>query len=525
MIERSHLGTSGPSGTSSRRQRGPLRPWTARRRDEGFTLVELLIVTTIMPLIVGALAVGIVAIFKLQTSVSNRLGDTSDSQVISSMYSKDITAAQYVTTDASTNPQCGAGTGTLLLNLDENSNRLSGTLPVISYVLVKNANSNPVTYDFERLYCSGETTSTPSSTTVLAYDVAANSQLTINCTGASGCPSDPSAGWLPTTYVTDVTYAVTEQATGYSYSLAAGPVNNITSAQKGAPASLKAQTTCNTANPNTGSLSANLCFVDFAQLATNPALWAAATTGTDCGAEMSATVGTSDTLYFCLRIAVTPKPATLLTPTACLAAGTNGPASPCVAPTGIPNYPEAFLGGCYPTGACTTPFYTGIAGSPALWLNGLKLAENTTATISVTNIHMNNASGSAATGWQILSADAESTDINPEYITWSTPSSTPLAPVCNGESWDNCTPSSGTPDYWGNACLDDKPTVGLVQTNTGGVSSITCNAIMGSEDETSAQKDGAGMVEAVTPSSLTVTMGTYNGLQAISIGLLLSGVS
>ncbi len=527
MVYGSSSGVNGPSGRRSLRRRGPARPWATKGHDEGFTLVELLLVTTIIPLIIGALAVGIVAVFKLQSSVSNRLGDTTDSQQVSAVYSKDITAAQYVTTDANTNPQCGAGTGTLVLSLDDNVDMVGGTLPVISYVLVKNANSSPVTYDLERLACNGVNSPTPSSTTILAYDVSATTPPpTVDCSGSGSCQSDPSAGWLSTVYVNDITYAITEQATGYIYSLTASPVNSTTSFSSGTGVSLKAQTSCNTADPGSGSLASNLCFVDFAQLATNPALWAAATTGSDCGAQMSATVGSSETLYFCLRISVTPKPATLLTPTACLAAGTNGPAAPCVAPTGLPNYYLAFLGGCYPTGACTSPFYTGIAGSPAIWLNSLKLAENTTATISLTNIHLNNAAGGAATGWQIISADAESTDsIAAEYITWSTPSATPLTPVCNGESWDNCTPTSGSPDYWGIACLDDQPDVGLVQTNTGGVSSITCNPIMGSERETGGQKDGAGMVEAVTPSSLTVTMGTYNGKQAISVGLLLSGVS
>jgi len=525
-------GASASKGGNSNQKRGTSRCRHCRKDDSGFTLVELLIVTAIMPIIMGALAVSIVSIFKLQTNVTNRLTDSADSQQISSIFSSDITAAQYVTTDTATNPQCGAGTGNLLLSIDDNSDRLNGTLPIISYVLVAIPGTNPVTYDFERLYCQTKAVTSP-TVSVLAQDVAANSQLSVNCAGTTGCVTDPSAGWLATSDVTDITYLVTEQSTGYSYSLAASPVNDITSAQQGAPVSLKAQTSCQTANANSGPLAANLCFIDFAQLASNPSLWAAATTGSGC-ASMSATVGLSDTLYFCVRITVASNGvnlSSLLTPTQCLADGTstNGPPAPCVAPTGIPNYPQAFLGGCYPVGNCPNPFYGGIPGSAAIWLNAYNQGSNATATVSLTNIHMNDATGQAATGWQLASIDAESTDSNPEYITWSTPSATPLTPVCNGETWDNCTPTSGTPDYWGNACLETAPVVGLIQSNSGGVSEIQCQSVVGGEREAnydgSGQKTGAGMVAAVTPASISVTMGTSGGLQAITIGLIVSGLS
>jgi hypothetical protein len=215
-------------------------------------------------------------------------------------------------------------------------------------------------------------------------------------------------------------------------------------------------------------------------------------------------------LFFCINISVTGSGAYL-------------------APTHVPNYNEAFLGGCYPVGACTTPFYTGIAGNPALWLNGIN-SGTSTATIMLTNIELvNNTSGLAETGWQLVSADAESTDANPEFITWSTSASTPLSPVCNGEKWDYCPTAVGQAtvgvnannnyDYWGNACLDDQPTVGLIQST----SEIQCQAVMGSESETSGQKDGAGMVEAVSPGSMTIEEGSHNGLQAVTVGLLVSG--
>ena len=484
------------------------RRYLRRGRDDGFTLIEMVIVTAIMPLIIGALAVGIVSVFKLQSGVANRLGDSADSQQISSVFSNDIAGAQYVTSDALTTPQCGVLTGTMLLKIDTNSNRQNGTAPVIVYELSQNTSGNALAYNLVRLSCPGETSSTPSSITTLAYDVSTGPKVAINCPGGT-CPSDPTTGWLGADQVSDITFDLQGQRSGYNYTLAASPVGNVTSSSGGSPQSPSAQTTCNTADPNSGSLSANLCFVDFTQLGTNPALWAQATASGGCAA-MSVSIGTTGTLFFCINISVTGSGAYL-------------------APTAVPNYNKAFLGGCYPYGACVAPFYTGIAGEPALWLNAK--GSNATATITVTGIHVNLLNGQAATGWQFLSADAESTDANDaEYINWTTPAATPLTAICNGESWDYCTSPDpkGNLDLWGNACLDDQAQVGLVQTLTTGVngqSEIQCLANLSGNSEAAVQKSGTAMVEAVAPTQMTIKMGTNGGLQAITLGLLISGLS
>ncbi len=73
--------------------------WQHRRSgNDGFTLVELLIVLVILPLVVGALALGLVSVFSLQSSVSSRLADTSDSQVVEANYQNDVASAGEVTT-------------------------------------------------------------------------------------------------------------------------------------------------------------------------------------------------------------------------------------------------------------------------------------------------------------------------------------------------------------------------------------------------------------------------------------------
>src|SRR6185437_6313497 len=65
--------------------------------DEGFTLIELVIVTAVLPIIVGALAVGMLSIFSLNSSVTNRLSDSGDAQQVSLYMQNDIQSASKIT--------------------------------------------------------------------------------------------------------------------------------------------------------------------------------------------------------------------------------------------------------------------------------------------------------------------------------------------------------------------------------------------------------------------------------------------
>ena len=92
--------------------------------EDGFTLVELLIVTTVLPLIIGALSVGLISVFSLQSGVSSRLANTSDAQVVAANYQSDIQGTSQITTASSSTPQCTSPTlvGTQLLGLWSNVN-------------------------------------------------------------------------------------------------------------------------------------------------------------------------------------------------------------------------------------------------------------------------------------------------------------------------------------------------------------------------------------------------------------------
>ena len=142
-----------------------------------------------------------------------------------------------------------------------------------------------------------------------------------------------------------------------------------------------------------------------------------------------------------------------------------------------------------------------------------------------------NGNGQSATGWHVVSADAESTDAasstQPESITWSSDAN--LSPVCDGEFWDSCTSGTTDPygnvDYWGNACLDDQQIVGYIQVNpqeiqcVGGIQSGNINEVVTSP------KSGTAIVEAVAPTQLQIVLRTpYGGLEGATFGLSVSGV-
>ena len=153
------------------------------RPDAGFTLVELLVVMIIMPLIIGALSLGIIAVFSQQAKVAGRLSGSMDLQTLNAQYIRDVESAAYVTNDA-TQPQCGT-TGTQLLGLAWNPHQVNGAtqyLTSVSYVEVPTGGGGTPNFNaqLERLFCTNGITSVPSSTQVVSSDV---STATVPSTG------------------------------------------------------------------------------------------------------------------------------------------------------------------------------------------------------------------------------------------------------------------------------------------------------------------------------------------------------
>jgi prepilin-type N-terminal cleavage/methylation domain-containing protein len=202
--------------------------------DQGFTLVELLIVVTIMPLIMGALALGLIAMFGLQHSVSNRIADTADAQVVSSTYLKDVQSALKVTTQNSSQPQ-QCGTGNQLLGLEWNGTDPTGYQTMVSYDSVAVTSSSATTYSLVRQFCTYGST-TPVSTQTIATDIAAPSAQVPPCFTIAACPSTTTTtnGWISTAGLPAVNLGITEPASKFSYALVATP-RAWTSASGGGP--------------------------------------------------------------------------------------------------------------------------------------------------------------------------------------------------------------------------------------------------------------------------------------------------
>ncbi len=199
---------------STRRSRGGStlsRALSASRRrlarDEGFSLIELLLVIVIVPIVIGSMALAIISALQQQTTVSNRLADSSDSQLTSALYVRDVQSATMVTTSGSaTSPvPCGSGT-TFLLGL--NWNKPSGGQNVVSYWVTSGK--------LVRNSCTG------GSPSVNAINIDG-----ITSVAATICPTCASSGWtsgwVSTAGVSSISLAVTQSASNFRYNLLAVP--------------------------------------------------------------------------------------------------------------------------------------------------------------------------------------------------------------------------------------------------------------------------------------------------------------
>jgi prepilin-type N-terminal cleavage/methylation domain-containing protein len=196
----------------------PWRPHAGSGESKGFTLVELLIVMSIIPIIVGALSLGLIMIFSLQHGISNRVSDAGDAQVVSSTFIKDVQSAQMITTENTTsNPAsslaCGSGpSGAFqLLGLEWGGNG-GNFVNAVSYFTDQNPGLS--SYSLFRQFCSGGVTSTA---TTVATDLSvsgANTPPTISCSSTNTpCTSgDYRTGWIDAGLVQSILLSAQEHA-------------------------------------------------------------------------------------------------------------------------------------------------------------------------------------------------------------------------------------------------------------------------------------------------------------------------
>jgi prepilin-type N-terminal cleavage/methylation domain-containing protein len=223
-----------------RHQASASRPG-GRRDEQGFTLMELLIVIGILPIVIGAVAYVMIGSFRNEGQITTRLDDSHDAQITSTYFTRDVQAASTITTQAS-GPLCGNTNQLLGLSWVSNGktvavsysvSTVSGVTHLVRvYCLGTNA---PVTNVlsiglFSGLgvpiitnSCAGSVSScaTSGGTTVVTVTVSCQGGGTTCANGGpiSTFPSSTSPG------IKSVLLDVTSHKTGYHYSLTAVPRN------------------------------------------------------------------------------------------------------------------------------------------------------------------------------------------------------------------------------------------------------------------------------------------------------------
>jgi prepilin-type N-terminal cleavage/methylation domain-containing protein len=416
---------------------------TARRlegSDEGFTLIELLITVVIMPIVVGAITIALLSVFGLSDQTQKRVGDTNDAQIGSITFNKDVQSAENQET--LTAPACGTSGQVQLLGLEwgTNTSAPGGYDTVVSYITSQTGKTISLVRQ-ECQYANSTApatfTSSPISIATISHDIGSPTLLITGgaCEQPSSNPSGQLCPWTPTTDVTLIQFSVDEPGSNYSYTLAGLPGASVSEGnlQNVQPATNPAGcnfATFNQANPNT----ADVCFADFSSFRNSGP--GAGCVGQATGQQMSLSIaGSGDTLSFCISATPYNEMSPYYIPTY-YNPGANGFNS------------EAYLG--------NNGFFTGIPGKPALYQCNTADAPNiptgcngngATNTVTITNITVTNSVGVTATGWTLVTGDAESTDAN-EWMVFTTSLSS---------GWDDL-PNNGYSDLWGDACYDGPTT-------------------------------------------------------------------
>ena len=221
----------------------PVHSDSQRSGDEmGFTLIELLVVVVIIPIVIGAISVALISVLSQQNTVQTKLSDSSDAQLVSATYVKDVQSATYITvntsppnTSSTTPPVCGSTTP--LLSLEWGSSPTT----VVSYSVSARGTANILTRQFCQFSANGATTpptwsgATNTSSHVVASDVQATLAQAIQINGESCNNSftcDPSAqtdaeqGWTATAGISSVLITVQPQVQSdqsFQYQLAGAP--------------------------------------------------------------------------------------------------------------------------------------------------------------------------------------------------------------------------------------------------------------------------------------------------------------
>ncbi len=484
-----------------------------------------MIVVVILPIVVGGIAVALISVLDFEAD-ERSIGDSNDELVSSSTFNKDVQSAQQIETV--TTPACGS-TGQQLVGLEWDQNTTTTTYEtVVSYV---QTTTNGTTSLFRNV-CTSGASATPTS---FSRDRARCRQShrrsqpdRIQLQDQPGLDNDPRSLWSdPQRRRPWKRIHLRSQR-----SSECGLVDRFRDTDRTEPK----LPGCNLANPGTGTYARILCFADFSSF-----LSTFTSPSATCTPMKFAIANSPDLLRFCLSV----------TPNNLFPNGVT------VEPQGLPTYDNVSQGGNSEPYLGVNGFYQGVLGEPAIsqrpqpydgcnpcTFNGANAA---LTTLTFTGIEVTNANNEPATGWTLVTGDAESTDTGE----WNVYSNT-TSPAVN---WQ-ILPNSATSLY-GNTCYDTAdsagnglfvyngtipptdttvgdPTVGLSThdtalsiTATPPYSPIPTNAAsVGCEANGQLDKTGTLMLAAPEPSgssapqNLSITM-QAGGYQAIFLGVLL----
>ncbi len=200
-----------------------------QRSDQGFSLIELLVVTVILSLIIGAISLSLVSVVNLKNSVADRLGASADAQIVAASFFGDVQSATQFTTMATPSGPAACGTSSELLGLTWSPS--TTTNKIVSYAVTPNgsmSSSKPSTpeYNLMRYECTSVNGAAPivTDTSVLSYNVpaglvalpAGESCTTMTCSLVA--PAPPSTvgklGWASAIGLTNISVVVNEASTG-----------------------------------------------------------------------------------------------------------------------------------------------------------------------------------------------------------------------------------------------------------------------------------------------------------------------
>jgi prepilin-type N-terminal cleavage/methylation domain-containing protein len=442
-ISQSHIASS-PRRRANGKGHARLRQ-TPNRSERGFTLIELLIVVTIIPLIVGALATGLITVFSLQSSVSNRLGDSSDAQVVAASFTKDVQSASSIETYGTT--LCGPTTQTQLLGLE-----WGGSSEVASYVEQPQTGTTRTTYALVRNDCASGPSATPTSSTTLSYDLlppCPESDTAAMCTSSALQPAPvaydgssvvvTSNGLVTTLGITALQFPIEEPKSNYVYHLEATPAAGSSTPETNLGV-VTPDSSCGFALAGTGSFATTMCFIGF----TTAELQAGAKTSNTCtatdpgqqGTDLSIDVPGGYVMTFCL----TTSDSSLIAVSTPVGGGTCRVHTPQPCDGGDISNGQGFLGNDNEVNGTATPFYAGIGcpdSTPDMVSNVVtsscidpaifQTTNGGTDTVTLSNIEVYDPVGDLATGYEVITADAETIDPGGHIIwTSSLPASHPL---------------------------------------------------------------------------------------------------